>query len=113
MIVVIADDFTGAAELGGVALRYGLTAEVQTEFNVRVDADLIAVDADTRSCTAQEAAKRVASVAGLCQEDTVERVFKKVDSVLRGQVIAELTALLETWANTGLCWFQPIPRWAA
>jgi uncharacterized protein YgbK (DUF1537 family) len=99
LIIVIADDFTGAAELGGVAFRYGLTAKVQSEFNARADVDLISIDADTRSCTAQEAARRVAGVAELCREEAVERVFKKVDSVLRGQVIAELTALLGTWGK--------------
>jgi uncharacterized protein YgbK (DUF1537 family) len=97
VIVVIADDFTGAAEIGGVALRYGLSAEVQAEFNARVGADLIAVDADTRSCTAEEAARRAAHMAGLCRKGAVEQVFKKVDSVLRGQVTAELTALLSVW----------------
>jgi uncharacterized protein YgbK (DUF1537 family) len=101
LIVVIADDFTGAAELGGVALRYGLMAEVQSEFNahVDVDADLVVVDADTRSCAAEEAARRAANVAKLCREHAVERAFKKVDSVLRGQVIAELTALLGAWGK--------------
>jgi len=99
LIAVIADDFTGAAELGGVALRYGLTAEVQTEFNAHADVDLIVVDTDTRSCTAEEAARRVTNVAELCREDAVERVFKKVDSVLRGQVITELTTLLGTWGK--------------
>ena len=99
MIAVIADDFTGAAELGGVALRYGLTAEVQSEFNAHADVDLIVVDTDTRSCAAEEAARRAASVAELCRGDAVERVFKKVDSVLRGQVMAELTALLGTWGQ--------------
>ena len=99
MIVVIADDFTGAAEIGGVALRYGLAAEVQTEFNAYADVDLIVVDADTRSCTAEEAAQRVASLAKLFRQDAIEHVFKKVDSVLRGQVIAELTALLGVWGK--------------
>jgi uncharacterized protein YgbK (DUF1537 family) len=99
LIAVIADDFTGAAELGGVALRYGLTAKVQSEFNAHADVDLIVVDTDTRSCAAEEAARRVTNVAELCREDAVERVFKKVDSVLRGQVIAELTALLGTWGQ--------------
>jgi uncharacterized protein YgbK (DUF1537 family) len=97
LIAVIADDFTGAAELGGVALRYGLTAEVQSEFNAHADVDLIVVDTDTRSCAAEEAARRVTNVAELCREDAVERVFKKVDSVLRGRVMAELTALLGAW----------------
>ena len=100
MIVVIADDFTGAAEMGGVALRFGLSAEVQAEFDPRVDVDLVAVDADTRSCTAAEAARRATSVARLCREAAVGQVFKKVDSVLRGRVIAELTALLDVFGKS-------------
>jgi len=97
VLVVIADDFTGAAEIGGVALRYGLKAEVQPEFSAHTNADLIAVDAGTRSCTAEEASRRAAGVAQLCRQEAIERVFKKVDSVLRGHVIAELTALLDVW----------------
>lgn len=95
MIVVIADDLAGAAEMGGMALRHGLTAEVQWAFDPRADVDLIVVDTDTRSCTAQKAASRVGAVAERCRRLGVEWVFKKVDSVLRGQVTAELTALLE------------------
>jgi uncharacterized protein YgbK (DUF1537 family) len=32
MIVVLADDFSGAAEIAGIAHRHGLSAEVQTDF---------------------------------------------------------------------------------
>jgi len=97
VIVVIADDFTGAAEIGGVALRYGLSVEVQSEFHPEVGADLLSIDADTRSCTAGEAARRAARVASLCREAGVERVFKKVDSALRGHVAAELGALMRAF----------------
>ena len=99
MIAVIADDLTGAAELGGVALRCSLAAEVQTRFSPQTDAAVVAIDTDTRSCTPEEAARRVASVAVQLRENAVEQVFKKVDSVLRGQVTAELTAMLETWGR--------------
>lgn len=95
MICVIADDLTGAAEIGGVALRYGLTAEVQSEFQHNIDMDLICVDTNSRSCTEEEAIRRVAQVAEACRSARVEHVFKKVDSVLRGRVVAELTALID------------------
>jgi len=96
---VIADDLAGAAEMGGMALRHGLTAEVQSEFDAGAEVDLIVVDTDTRSCTAKEAARRAASVAELCREHALERAYKNVDSGLRGQVTAELTALLEAWGK--------------
>jgi uncharacterized protein YgbK (DUF1537 family) len=99
MIVVLADDLTGAAEMGGIAFRYGLAAEIQTVFNSAANADLIVVDTDTRSCSTKEAAQRVAVVAEQCRQAGVEQVFKKVDSVLRGPVLAELTALLKAWGG--------------
>ena len=60
MIVVIADDLAGAGEMGGMALRHGLTARVQFEFDAHADVDVIVIDTDTRSCTAGEVARRVA-----------------------------------------------------
>jgi len=93
MIVVIADDLTGAAEIGAVGLRYGLTAEVQTEFNPVSDADLIVIDTDTRSSAASEAAAMVECVVGQVLHSCPELLFKKVDSVLRGPVLSELAAI--------------------
>jgi len=63
MIVVIADDVTGAAELAGVALARGLRAEVQTAFDPGSNAEVVCVDTDTRLLPADEAAKRVAETA--------------------------------------------------
>jgi uncharacterized protein YgbK (DUF1537 family) len=96
VICVIADDLSGAAELGGVALRYGMAVEVQREFHPTSALDLICVDTDSRSCRAEEAARRVAKVADLCRRAAIERVFKKVDSVLRGHVAVELGAMLNS-----------------
>jgi uncharacterized protein YgbK (DUF1537 family) len=55
---------------------------------------LICVDTDSRSCTAEEAARRVTRLAASCREAGIGQIFKKVDSVLRGQVAVELGALL-------------------
>ncbi len=96
MLVVLADDLTGAAEIGGIAWRYGLSTEIQTEFQPVAEVDLIVVDTDTRACDPQAAGQRVAAVAEQCQQAGVTRLFKKVDSVLRGPVLAELAALLQT-----------------
>ena len=60
MILVLADDLSGAAELGAVAHEHGLSAEVQTAFDPSATADVLLVDLDTRLATAEEAAARVA-----------------------------------------------------
>lgn len=100
MIVVIADDLTGAAELAGVGWRYGLRCEVRRVLALDSGADLIAVDADTRLLPVGAAARRVAALACACTARGIDRVFKKVDSVLRGHVVAEMTALMEGLGRT-------------
>jgi len=94
MIAVVADDFTGAAEIGGVGLRYGLNAEVQTEVNLDSRADLLVIDTDARTRPPQEAAAKVEKVLKQLQKIPSEWIYKKVDSVLRGPVVAELQAVL-------------------
>lgn len=92
MIVVIADDLTGAAELAGAALQHGLSAEVQTVFNPGATAEVICVDTDTRMLPPDQAAERVAGVTRKAVAAKPAWIFKKCDSVLRGPVLAEVRA---------------------
>jgi D-threonate/D-erythronate kinase len=94
MIAVLADDLSGAAELGGAGTRFGLTAEVQTDFDSHSDAGLVIVDADTRPEAAAVAAHRTGVLGGQVGAARPDLLFKKTDSVFRGPVLAELEALL-------------------
>lgn len=94
MIVVIADDMAGAAELAGAGFDHGLRAEVHTDFDPGSSAEVLAVDTDTRRRPPQEAARRVAATVSSVRQSVRSWVFKKVDSVLRGPVLGELTSLL-------------------
>ncbi len=95
MIAVIADDFTGAAELAGISLRYRLAVSVHLDNEIDVDADVVIISTDSRSM--QKAA------AIYCTADAVETVikyepsllYKKIDSVLRGYVIDEIKVQME------------------
>lgn len=94
MIAVIADDLAGAAELGGIALRHELTAEVQTGFCPAEEAEVVVIDTDSRSCPPEEAAAKIDIEAEKLKEAGFDWLYKKVDSVLRGPVVAELETLL-------------------
>jgi len=94
MIGVIADDLTGAAELGTVGLRRGLRAEIIQRGQPVGSADLVCMDTDSRSCDAKEAGRRAAAAAAAFQAAGASWIYKKVDSVLRGQVTAEVEAIL-------------------
>jgi len=118
MIGVIADDLTGAAELGAVGLRNGLHAEVvmlgpdlstrrasrRRRPGISTDAwknvDLVCLDTDSRACRPAEAARRAAAAAQMLKGIGAKLIYKKTDSVLRGPVAAEIKAIMEVLCKT-------------
>jgi len=95
MIGVVADDLTGAAELGALGLRYGLSAEVLIAGRPGGDSELVCVDTDSRGCPPAEAGRRASIAARELLSSDAKWIYKKVDSVLRGQVVAELEAVMK------------------
>jgi uncharacterized protein YgbK (DUF1537 family) len=94
MIGVVADDLTGAAELGAIGLRHGLTAQVIVEGEVTGSADLVCIDTDSRSCAPEEAGRRTATAVEELRQAGATWFYKKADSVLRGNVVAEMQAAM-------------------
>lgn len=101
-MIVIADDITGAAEIAGIAHATGHPARLLC--GCPAGGDSVATGAvtviatDTRSMTEGEAAaetRRIISPLSL-EGDGGRLLFKKTDSALRGHVVAELTALMQT-----------------
>ena len=92
MIAVIADDFTGAAEIGGIGLRHGLNVIIETRPIPDVNADLMVIATDTRSLQAKEAAEHICQITEQLLKLNPKFIFKKLDSVLRGNVVEELKA---------------------
>lgn len=106
MIAIIADDFSGAAELAGIAAVHGFKAEVQTEFDPGSDADVIAVDMDTRSKTEEEASRITGVLTRRIMQRRPHWIYKKTDSVMRGHVRAEIEAILDATGQSE-CLFIP------
>ncbi|HVS94612.1 MAG TPA: four-carbon acid sugar kinase family protein [Mucilaginibacter sp.] len=103
MIVVIADDLTGAAEIGGIGLTYDLKPEIVCGAELNSAADLLIIATDTRSMPEKEALDATERITKKIAEIKPELIFKKVDSVLRGHVIVELAVHLKTLQlNTAL-----------
>lgn len=95
MIAVIADDFTGAAEIGGIGLRHGLSVIIETRPTQHHQADLLIIAADTRSLPPPEAAAQIGIITRQLMRFQPGFIFKKLDSVLRGNITAELVAQME------------------
>lgn len=94
MIVVIADDFTGASELGGIGVRYGLNVEIQTDVHLDTDTDLLIIDTNSRSLSSRNAKHETRKVVSRLQKKEVDWLFKKTDSVMRGHILEELEVLI-------------------
>lgn len=91
-IALVADDLTGAMDSGLQFGKRGLDALVSTSWRSLPEAEVVVVDTDSRHVGATVAYRRVAEVAsGLAGH----RVYKKVDSTMRGDVGYELRALLK------------------
>src|SRR5262245_9406607 len=94
-IVVIADDFTGAAELAGISLRFGLTVNVCLHNEISTGADVLIISTDSRSLKKKEALKVTANAIRKVVDLKPDLIYKKIDSVLRGYVLDELKVQME------------------
>ena len=69
--------------------------------SVWLEADVVSIDANTRGVTSEQATETTAELAGLSRTRSPEAVlFKKVDSTLRGNLAAELAAVLHAYRGT-------------
>jgi uncharacterized protein YgbK (DUF1537 family) len=89
MIAVIADDFTGAAELAGISLRYGLKVELCVEDVEYKNADVLVISTDSRSFKKNEAIRMTEELLKEILQLKPKLIYKKIDSVLRGYVLDE------------------------
>ena len=102
MIIVIADDLTGAAEIAGLGCHYGIdTALLMQVPEVLPQRSLVVMVADTRSAQPEQAVTEVeklcAQLQTLCRTmDPKPILYKKVDSFVRGHVVEELQAVLRS-----------------
>ncbi len=102
-LIVIADDITGAAEIGGVCLRYGLSVSFDINLLPEKKTDVRVIVTDSRSIDEESAYHTHRKLAEeIEKEHSTDFIFKKCDSVLRGYVLTELSALSEVFRKTSI-----------
>ena len=117
-MIVLADDITGAAEIAGIAFEAGHQVRLVCKngsagagvieggsAGVGINGSLCSntvtakgttvIATDTRSMSEMEAAAETRRITSAISH-LPSTIFKKTDSALRGHVMAELTALMET-----------------
>lgn len=92
--IVIADDLTGAAEIAGLCHRYGLSSSIAMGAWDDIASDVLIICTDTRSSNEAMAVIRTRALVQELAERNKTVFYKKIDSVGRGHVEAELAAQL-------------------
>src|SRR6185436_9804566 len=93
--LIVADDLTGATDSGAQFACRGLDTFVQWRDSRPAEETVVACDLATRQLAPAEAAARhEAAVRRYLSPD--RRLYKRIDSTLRGQPAAEIAALHAT-----------------
>ncbi len=99
-VLIVADDLTGAMDSAGPFAALGIETWV-VAVPMRCDpaslrsARVVSVNTDSRHLPAAEAAARVDGIVRHLGTDGFDIIVKKIDSTLRGNVVAETMALLD------------------
>ena len=113
VLLIIADDFTGALDTGVQFAARGIKTRVVVGADAALthqNADVLVVDTETRHLPAAQA---YAAVEGLVQRAKYAGfayLYKKTDSALRGNVGAELAALLSASNSRQLAFLPAFPQ---
>ncbi len=112
-LIAIADDATGALEIGAQLANAGIISRVV--FGSAISGSdargtALVVDTETRHIDGPIAARRVARIAARALAFGVRHVYKKTDSTLRGNIGAEFAALLRVFPERTLVYVPAYPK---
>ena len=110
-ILIIADDFTGALDTGVKFAEAGAKTKVMTKWDDSFpddNSEVLVLCVPTRHDSPLDAYRKVRKVVEAA-DGKVGTIFKKTDSALRGNVGAELTAVLEGSHANNLYFIPALP----
>lgn len=90
-ILVIADDLTGAAEIAGIAWRYGLSVEIVHSLAEPTTKEILVLNTNTRSLKADEVIPHLRMLLATDHAEQWDWIYLKFDSALRGHIVTEIS----------------------
>lgn len=106
-LLAIADDLTGALEVG--AKFAGAIVTTDLVVSRRPDTPVLVVDTETRHLAPDDAADVVLKTVLSAWEFAPDFIYKKTDSTLRGNIAAELRALMSVYPERPLVYAPAYP----
>lgn len=113
LLLIIADDFTGALDTGVQFAAHGIRTRVVVDADVDFtsqEVKVLVVDTETRHLPAAEAYGVVAKLTRRAKCAGISYIYKKTDSALRGNIGAELAAVLEASGCRRLPFLPAFPQ---
>ena len=113
VLLIIADDFTGALDTGVQFAARGIKTRVVVGADAALthqNADVLVVDTETRHLPATQAYTAVERLVQRAKYAGFAYLYKKTDSALRGNVGAELAALLNASGSRQLAFLPAFPQ---
>lgn len=98
---ILADDFTGANDVGIPFMLQGFQTVVVSDIHVLKDikADVVVVNTDSRDCGVDEAERRVRICCQAIREVQGTLLYKKIDSTIRGHIGREIDVVGEIFGH--------------
>jgi D-threonate/D-erythronate kinase len=112
-LLILADDLTGANDVGAQFAKRGIRSIVLVEPEATIlpgDYEVVVVNTESRHVSAQTAADRVRRIAELGMRSGARHFFKKTDSTLRGNIGPELKALAEALGEKTIPFVPAFPE---
>ena len=109
-IVIITDDFTSAMDNGAGFSEKGLKTVVITDIyhieKVLKNIDVLVIDTESRLNKKEDAFQKVMKVGKILNNYKIDYIYKTIDSTLRGNIGAEIEALMNV-TRRDLCFVAP------
>jgi len=106
-LAIIADDLTGACDVGAQFAKQGFSTSVllgsrRLETLRNASNELLVFDTETRNGSAKRAASRIRSLSFACKRAGIPLGYKKIDSTVRGNLGAELDSILNIFQRLAI-----------
>lgn len=110
-LMILADDITGALDTGVQFASCGAVVRVVHELTDRVPVcDVVVVNTESRHLSADEAYSKIHWFTSWAIEHEIPIIYKKTDSALRGNIGAELSAVLDASGQERLIFIPAFPQ---
>jgi uncharacterized protein YgbK (DUF1537 family) len=108
-VLALADDLTGALEVGAKFAARGMTAVVANVVantsDIPADASVVVINTESRHLAPEDAGNAVSAVAA----SNAPIIYKKTDSTLRGNIRTELQALARLYPEARIAYVPAYP----